>query len=57
MWDMMHAQQSYNWIVCEIMHVVFHLNFAVYICSAISRVGFLDLFGPITNTGVTNPIM
>ena len=41
--------------VYEAIYVVFHSNFATYIvCCAISRVSFLDLFGPIA--GVTNPI-
>ena len=35
-------------IFFEAMYVVFHSNFAAYIvCQAISRVSFLDLFGPI----------
>ena len=43
-------------IVCEAMYVVFHSNFAAYMCVGdISRVSFLDLFGPIA--GATNPIM
>ena len=43
-------------IVREVMYAVFHSNFAAYIgTGAVSRVSFLDLFGPIV--GVTNPII
>ena len=45
-------------ISCKAMYVVFHSNFAAYIVwldGAISRVNFLDLFGPIA--GAINPII